>query len=401
MSPTVVYTKNKHKLRVSPEPFKSSYLAIPPSPFSPRTPVVPSSYPPTRRARNYPTPDTSVRPDSPLQWLWQCHQCRRTYFLGVTRRCLDDGHNFCAGTTTIKTWRKPSHRSGRVKKHRACASEFDYQGWKNWGRWRRSGRRDSIYDADSSASEYSTSSGSTSSTNSEQYKEAVKDCWNSCDYPSECRWGRRFGVHTPVATEFPTIEVNPPPPPPPPSDSTTFEGILKPENCKEARQEKKADMMDLWGALVASATRRKSVPPSSPLASVAEGAPQADPAAGLSKDEEGDVVMTVDPALVLQQPLETAPASSVSTVANALMPVVSLKDLLRKRTRLGSKTSSMPTEAKEEIKSDPMDVVSPSAVVLGEFDFEVAEREKGVGELAPLTRVKSSHSGYHSTLDAS
>jgi hypothetical protein len=176
---------------------------------------------------------------------------------------------------------------------------------------------------------------------------------------------------------------------------------LKPENCKEARQEKKADRMDLWGALVASATRRKSVPPSSPLASVAEEAPQADPAAGLSKDKERDVVMTVDPALVLQQPLETAPASSVSTVANALMPVVSLKDLLRKRTRLGIKTSSIPTEAKEEVKSDPMDVVSPSAAVLGEFDFEIAEREKGVGELAPLMRVKSSDSGYHSTLDAS
>lgn len=27
-----------------------------------------------------------------------------------------------------------------------------------------------------------------------------KDCWNSCDYPSECRWGKQFGVQTPKTT---------------------------------------------------------------------------------------------------------------------------------------------------------------------------------------------------------
>jgi hypothetical protein len=25
----------------------------------------------------------------------------------------------------------------------------------------------------------------------------AKDCWNTCDYPSECRWGKQYGVQTP------------------------------------------------------------------------------------------------------------------------------------------------------------------------------------------------------------
>lgn len=47
-----------------------------------------------------------------------------------------------------------------VKRHAPCASEFDYQGWSGWGKWRRAegGRREG------------------------------KDCWWCCDYPSECRW---------------------------------------------------------------------------------------------------------------------------------------------------------------------------------------------------------------------
>ncbi|PSN64360.1 hypothetical protein BS50DRAFT_459653, partial [Corynespora cassiicola Philippines] len=237
---TMTQNKSKKQLRIHPEPFKPSYLGIPPSPFSPRAPVTPQAIP-QRRIGTYPVPDTSEPlPSCPLQWVWQCHQCHRTYALGVTRRCLEDGHNFCAGTTTVKSWRRPT-RPRKIKRHRACASEFDYQGWKTWGVWRRSGRRDSIYD--------------------DEY------CWNTCDYPSECRWGKRFGVHTPVAAGFPTSErttlVEPSSPAP-----TTFEGILKPEICKESTSTagKKTEKKDLWDALIASATRRRSVPPSSPLA---------------------------------------------------------------------------------------------------------------------------------------
>jgi hypothetical protein len=30
-----------------------------------------------------------------------------------------------------------------------------------------------------------------------------KDCWNTCDYPSECRWGKQYGVQTPVVSSTP------------------------------------------------------------------------------------------------------------------------------------------------------------------------------------------------------
>lgn len=32
-------------------------------------------------------------------------------------------------------------------------------------------------------------------------RENQKDCWNTCDYPSECRWGKKYGVQTPVEPE--------------------------------------------------------------------------------------------------------------------------------------------------------------------------------------------------------
>ncbi|TKA67372.1 hypothetical protein B0A55_08756 [Friedmanniomyces simplex] len=52
-----------------------------------------------------------------------------------------------------------------------------------------------------------------------------KDCWGKCDYPSECRWGKQYGVHTPVSST---------PPPPLPAvlpvkeekPNATFDDIL-------------------------------------------------------------------------------------------------------------------------------------------------------------------------------
>ncbi|KAK0253178.1 hypothetical protein LTS09_011849 [Friedmanniomyces endolithicus] len=123
-------------------PYKSSRLAAPPSPFSPRLPLTPPST--TARARTSSTsPKSSQKtavelpspPADPLRWLWQCHLCGRVYQLGTTRRCLDDGHYFCAGTTTVKRSRRTNKKTVR---HKACCSEFDYQGWKTWGVWRRS-----------------------------------------------------------------------------------------------------------------------------------------------------------------------------------------------------------------------------------------------------------------------
>jgi len=56
----------------------------------------------------------------------------------------------------------------------------------------------------------------------------TKDCWGKCDYPSECRWGKQYGVHTPVSS-------SPPPPSAPKTPvveekaqqpKTTFDDIL-------------------------------------------------------------------------------------------------------------------------------------------------------------------------------
>jgi len=113
-------------------------------------------------------------------------------------------------------------------------------------------------------------------------------------------------------------------------------------------------------------------------------------------------MMTIDPALLSQQPLDNlpiVPASTVSSVANALKPGITLKDILRKSTRLVTKTSFKLADVKEGNKYDTMDGVSPSSAALGEFDFELADRER-MGELAPLTRVRSRDNGYRSTSDA-
>ncbi|KAG8624174.1 hypothetical protein KVT40_009150 [Elsinoe batatas] len=149
----------------------------------PASPMTPSSF------VSSPLSATSVpkRPADPLAWLWQCHVCHRTYRLAVTRRCLDDGHRFCAGVTIVhKKDQKP-----KVKRHRACASEFDYNGWKAFGAWRRAV---SYEDADESDKENINASRSP--------KEHTKDCWNKCDYPSQCRWGDRF---SPVESKGKTL----------------------------------------------------------------------------------------------------------------------------------------------------------------------------------------------------
>lgn len=221
-----------------------------------------------------------------------------------------------------------------------------------------------------------------------------KDCWNTCDYPSECRWGKRFGIHTPVATEFPTIDVRPPPPPPPPP--MTFEGILKPENCKEMKKEKKADRTDFWGALVASATRRKSIPPSSPLASVVEEPEPASP----SRDNDGDVNMTtIDPALLaLSAP--SAPSLPSVTATLTTSPVVTLKEIIRKSSKRVGKASK-PSETREPTKLDPMLTAPAPAAVVDDFEYGNKSFEDAAIELAPLERVKSRDSGYHSTPESS
>ena len=88
--------------------------------YFPRTPLRPQM-----RKATVPPP-----PESPLPWIWQCHLCRNRYPLGVTRRCLYDGHYYCSGETNVKNLKKK-------KKGHACSSEFDYEGWDEYGEWKR------------------------------------------------------------------------------------------------------------------------------------------------------------------------------------------------------------------------------------------------------------------------
>jgi hypothetical protein len=100
--------------------------------------------------------------------------------LAATRRCLEDGHRFCAGTTTIKKKKGSNQTKTIVKHHKACASEFDYQGWKAWGEWRRQYLAVAKYEDDERTGKSSKCAG------------AKRDCWNICDYPSECRWEQQI-----------------------------------------------------------------------------------------------------------------------------------------------------------------------------------------------------------------
>jgi hypothetical protein len=224
---------NPRSLYIHPTPFKPTLLSIPPSPFSPRTPLtpfLPSALSKSQTCHFTSSQLASEAPPTPLSWLWQCHHCHRNYKLGVTRRCLDDGHRFCSGTTSPKAWRNPVQN--RFKRHRACASEFDYVGWKAWGRWKQDSSR--IKDG------------------------SKKDCWNTCNYPSECRWGTKFGIHTPITANFPVLEM---PAMSPPIGSEQISLIA-------------SEKTDFWDALITSATRRKSSTnlASSPLVNVVESA---------------------------------------------------------------------------------------------------------------------------------
>ena len=138
---------------------------------SPRTPVYVPESPPSQPIRPFDhakffteaTPQSDNRAslppppnDKPMAWLWICHLCHSRYALGVTRRCLVDGHYYCSGESD-----KPSIR--KKKKHKACSSEFDYAAWKIWGEWRRKALR-TIHN-----------------------NRVFKGC-EQCDFPSQCRY---------------------------------------------------------------------------------------------------------------------------------------------------------------------------------------------------------------------
>jgi hypothetical protein len=231
-----------------------------------------------------------------------------------------------------------------VRKHRACASEFDYSGWKTWGRWRKGGSKV----VQGRRLDHQQASA-----------QSKKDCWNNCDYPSECRWGKKFGIHTPIETVFSTLEVDHSTDTITASLDRTAEGILKPENCKAAKE---GDKNTFWGALIASAERRKSGSEraSSPLATVTEE-PEEEEEEELKKDGDGDIEMsTIDPSL------PTLTSSSSSSAVDSLKALIG-----RKRYRHTS---------------------SSSKLLLSGNDAGRALLEG----FAPLKRVQSRDSGYAS-----
>ena len=258
----------RNALRISPAPFKSSFLSIPPSPFSPRTPLTPAV--PLRHEVREASQQISTTnsksavhaPSSPVAWVWKCHQCNHDYRLGVTNRCLEDGHYYCSGTTPLKAWRKTKN-SRHIKRHAACTSEFDYSAWRNWGRWRRGGpgNKDTPGTGPAAGSEDHTST------------KPKKDCWNMCDYPSECGWGKKFGIHTPLKTCFSTLEADTMSTPTA-SVNATSEDTPKAEDLKVTKTSGIGILPGFWAALAVSMSiqRKKSdsQATSSPLSTVTQ-----------------------------------------------------------------------------------------------------------------------------------
>lgn len=109
--------------------------------------------------------------EPPLPWLWSCHHCHTRYPLGTTRRCLHDGHYFCGGTTVSALTGRP------IRRHRACASEFDYAGWLDMSKW----RRHRATNAQVRGSEQTA---------------CRQSCETSCCYPSACHHARRQAIRS-------------------------------------------------------------------------------------------------------------------------------------------------------------------------------------------------------------
>lgn len=184
-------------------PIRPSNLRQPSGPSSPASPLTPPatrpwlhdlapSRSPSPKSQSSDSDGSSPHsaPSPPLPWVWSCHICHSNYPLGVTRRCLHDGHYLCAGNATH------SKRTRRVKKNKPCLSEFDYEGWSRWGRWRRN--------------------------NTQDQKHVIyrgKDCWNHCDFPSHCMHQNVRVIETPNLDSMLSRQADP---------AATFDRFIEP-----------------------------------------------------------------------------------------------------------------------------------------------------------------------------
>jgi len=227
-----------------------------------------------------------------------------------------------------------------------------------------------------------------------------KDCWNTCDYPSECRWGKQYGVHTPVVVSAPPPPLIPLLPPAPPTTVLeTTDGLLKIETPK-GEAGNKNEKGAFWGALMASATRRKSSVShsSSPLASLEPVAeePEAEEEeeSAMAKDNDGDVVMS--------SPTDTTfstAASAVSATLTALTPDT-VKNLVRRTSRRGSRAREAAERKRRNAVLYEEMPPSPTTTDLRDIEFQLALESDNEGDvpMAPLERVKSRDSGYCSSM---
>lgn len=391
--PQLSYSMSRERsLKIQVMPFKSSNLAIPPSPFSPREPITPqfaassALTPPVIKRRLV----TSVSaPAPPLQWLWQCHICHNTYPLGITRRCLEDGHHFCAGTTTVKSWRRGVAKQKVLRRHKACASEFDYQGWKNWGAWRRNEQR--LATGNSVESESSKDSDSIDSDSSDEFASRMavdhepshdpqhKDCWNHCDYPSECRWGKQFGVQTPVLAST-TFVVQQPSPPSPNKEAktatppTTFDGILAGNHETEEPPQTKAAKDDFWSSLLTSASRRRS---SQNLAGLNSSPLASNPVDTPSSDVDVEMEDIAIPAPSRSPSPKSATREGINTQQYA---PVSLRDVVA-TIELGNAKKSDKGKGKPLAEPEPLHLPSPTTAA--QFDFGFAGEVERIRSRSP------------------
>ena len=190
-------------------------------------------------------------------------------------------------------------KAKRVKRHRACQSEFDYDGWKAWGEWRRGvlhsanaaaanafTMRESMQNMPALASAASSSPSSRRlavqldggdniigdiAIDVRNNNDGKKNCSGNCDYPSECRWKRQMTVRTPesVSPGFfsDTATATATAPAPGKNVDNNRKGtnrkvsgteILLPTVFEEEDNTDTVSKDDFWNSLLASVSRRKS-----------------------------------------------------------------------------------------------------------------------------------------------
>jgi hypothetical protein len=212
-----------------------------------------------------------------------------------------------------------------------------------------------------------------------------------CDYPSECRWGKQFGIHTPVETTFPIVEVNSMLTLTAPVN-TMPRGILKRENCGNINTSRQADKNNFWGALLASAERRKSAGGrgASPLSADAEKSEAREHADMISTTggRDIDVVMkTIDPA-----PLDH-PGSTPLAATSDSSALDSLKASVSRRRYRSVRSRSKLTDNKHP-RQKPL-TPRYMATELGD-QVRLSGSDMLIEGFAPLHRVESRGSGYQS-----